>query len=95
MTMQTIATTINIGRGDGPGGAASGLGRAVASANYAMEVESRYIGHDPYCGRTTYYIGVVNDVTFPPTTVARTNAKWREDRRRVIGMKLHVRGVPV
>jgi hypothetical protein len=53
------------------------------------------VGHDHYCGRSTYYIGVVSDVTVPPATVARTNDRRREDRRSKIGKKLHVRGVPV
>jgi hypothetical protein len=95
MTMQTISTTIDVGKTGGPGGTTSGVGRAVAGANFLMEVEADYVGHDPYSGRSTYYIGVVRDVTFSPATVARTNELWREDRRSVIGKKLHVRGVPI
>jgi hypothetical protein len=82
--MQTIATTIDVGCADGPGGTASGVGRAVAGANFVMEVEAQYVGHDPYCGRSTYYIGVVSDGTFPAATVTRTNDLWREDRRSVV-----------
>jgi hypothetical protein len=95
MTMQTIATTIDVGKADGPGNTTSGVGRAVASANFIMEVEADYVGHDPHNGRSRYYIGVVSDVTFSPATVARTNEVWREHRRSVIGKKLHVRGVPI
>jgi hypothetical protein len=93
MTMQTIATTIGVGHFDGPGGTTGGLGRAVAGAHYLMEVETDYVGHDPYSGRSTYYIGVVSDVTFPPSTIARTSDEWRKDCRGVIGKRLHVRGV--
>jgi hypothetical protein len=95
MTKQTIATTIGVGKADRPGCTTSGVGRAVASANFVMEVEADYVGHDPYNGRSTYYIGVVCDVTFSPATFARTNELWREDRRSIIGKKLHIRGVPV
>jgi len=95
MTMQTIATTIEVGSADGPGRTTFGVGRAVASANFIMDIEGQYVGHDPSSGRSMYYIGVVNDVTFPPATVARTNDLWREGRRSVIGKKLHVRGVLV
>jgi hypothetical protein len=95
MTIQTIATTIQVGSLDGPGGTTGGVGRPVAGAHYLMEVESDYIGHDPRTGRSTYYIGVVNDVTFPPNTVARTNCKWRESCLDVVGRRLHVRGVPL
>jgi hypothetical protein len=60
-----------------------------------MEVEANYVGHDPRSGRSTYYIGVVNEVTFPPNTIARTNDEWRQNCRDVVGTKIHVRGVPV
>jgi hypothetical protein len=95
MTMQTIATTIDVRYSDGPGGTTGGVGRAVAGAYYLMDVEANYVGHDPYNGRSTYYIGVVSEVTFPPNTIARTNGEWREHCRRVVGTKIHVRGVPV
>jgi hypothetical protein len=95
MTMQTIATIIEVGSADGPGKTTFGVGRAVAGANFIMEIEAHYVGHDRYSGRSTYYIGVVTDVVFPSSTIARTNDAWREDRRSVIGKKLHVRGVPV
>jgi hypothetical protein len=95
MTLQTIATTIDVGYSDGPGGTTGGVGRAVAAAHYLMEVEAKYVGHAPYTGRSTYYIGVVSDVTFPPNTIARTNGEWRQNCRGVVGTKLHVRGVPV
>jgi hypothetical protein len=94
MAMQTIATTIDVGRFDGPGGT-TGVGRAVAGAHYLMEVETQYVGLDRYSGRSTYYVGVVSEVTFPSNTIARTSAGWREDRRSVIGKKLHVCGVPI
>jgi hypothetical protein len=95
MTMQTIATTIDVCGSDGPAGMTGGVGRAVAGAHFLMEVEAHYVGHDPYCGRSTYYIGIVSEVTFPPNTIARTNDEWREHRRSAIGKKLHVRDVTV
>jgi hypothetical protein len=95
MTMQAIATTIDVGNSDGPSGTTGGVGHAVAGAHYLMEVEANYVGHGPRSGRSTYYIGVVSDVTFPTNTVARTNSEWREHCRRVVGTKIHVRGVPV
>jgi hypothetical protein len=95
MTMRTIATTINVGSFDGPGGTTGGVGRPVAGAHYLMDVETDYIGHDPHSGRSTYYIGVVSEVTFPPNTVVRTNGKWRENCRSVVGKRVHVRGVPL
>jgi len=78
-----------------PGGTTGGVGRAVAGAHYLMEVEADYVGHDPHSGRSTYYIGVVSDVTFPPNTVARTTGEWHQNCRGVVGTKVHVRGVPV
>jgi hypothetical protein len=78
MTVQTIATTIEVGYSDGPAGTTAGVGRAVAGAHYLMEVEANHVGLDLHSGRSTYYIGVVSDVTFPPNTVARTNSEWRE-----------------
>jgi hypothetical protein len=95
MTMQTIATTIDVGYSGGLGRTTGGVGRAVAGAHYLMEVEADYIGHDPHSGRSTYYIGVVSDVTFPPNTIARTTGEWRQNCRGVVGTKVHVRGVPV
>jgi hypothetical protein len=95
MSMQMIATTIEVGYLDGPGGTTGGVGRPVAGAHYFMDVETHYVGHDPYSGRSNFYIGVVNDGTFPPNTIARTNGEWRENCRGVIGTKVHVRGVPV
>jgi hypothetical protein len=95
MTMQTIATTIHVGYSDGPGGTTGGVGRPVAGAHYLMDVEIDYVGHDPYSGRSTYYIGVVSAVTFPPNTFARTTGEWRQNWRCVVGTKVHVRGVPV
>jgi hypothetical protein len=95
MTTQTIATTIDVGYSDGPGGTTGGVGRAVAGAHYLMEVETKYVGHDPYSGHSTYYIGVVSEVTFPPSTIARTNGEWRQNCRGVVGTKIHVRGVPI
>jgi hypothetical protein len=47
MTMRTIATTIDVGSFDGPGGTTGGVGRPVAGAHYLMDVETDYIGHDP------------------------------------------------
>jgi hypothetical protein len=95
MTIQIIATTVDVGYSDGPGGTTGGVGRAVAGAYYLMEVETEYVGHDPYNGRSTYYIGVVNEVMFPPNTIARTNSEWRQNCRGVVGTKVHVRGEPI
>ena len=93
--MRTIATTVAVGFCDGPGGTTGGVGQPVAGAHYLMDVETDYVGHDPRSGRSTYYIGVVSDVLFPPNTVARTTGEWRLHCRRIVGTKVHVRGVPV
>lgn len=90
MTMQTIATTIDVGSFDGPDGTTGGMGRPVAGAHYLMDVETDYIGHDPHSGRSNYCIGVVSKVTFQPNTVVWTNGKWRENSRRVVGRRVHV-----
>jgi hypothetical protein len=95
MTMRTIATTIDVCYSDGLGGTTGGVGRPAAGAHYQMDAETDYIGHDPYSGRSTYYIGVVSEVTFPPNTFARTTGEWRQSCRGVVGTRVHVRGVPV
>jgi hypothetical protein len=95
MTTQTIATTIDVGYSDGPGGMTGGVGRAVAGAHYLMEVEPNYVGHAPYSVTSTYYIGVVSEVTFPPNPIARTKGEWPQNCRGVVGTKIRVRGLPI